>query len=109
MTHISLIALGDEMHPETEASATGLARRLVKENGAFKQLVIRLRPGGSLPEHDNPGEATLLVLEGAVRFIEFNSGAVHELRTGDLLAVPQARHSVEADEESLLLLSFAVA
>ncbi len=109
MTHISLTALGKGLQPEVKASATGLARRLVKEEGAFKQLALRLRAGGSLPAHDNPGEATLLVLEGAVRFIEADSGAVHELRAGDLLTVPHQRHSVEADEESLLLLSFAAA
>ncbi len=108
MTHISLIALGGELQPETEASPTGLARRLVKQDGAFKQLAIRLSAGGSLPDHENPGEATLLVLDGIVRFVEVGSGTVYELRTGDLFTVPNARHRVEAVEESLLLLSFVV-
>ena len=108
MTHISLIALAGELQPEAEASSTGIARRLVKQDGAFTQLAIRLSAGGSLPDHENPGEATLLVLEGVVRFVEVGSGTVHELRTGDLFTVPNARHRVEADEESLLLLNFAV-
>ncbi|RGE18849.1 hypothetical protein [Leucobacter sp. wl10] len=61
-----------------------------------------------LPEQDNPGEATLLVVEGAVRFLNLDTGSVHELRAGDLLEVPAARRAVEADEESLLLLTFVL-
>lgn len=105
-SHISLTSLGDELQPEAEGSATGLATRLAKQGGRFQQIAIRLSRGGSLPDHNNPGEATLLVVEGAVRFNELESGAVHELRTGDLLEVPDERHSVEADEDSLLLLTF---
>jgi quercetin dioxygenase-like cupin family protein len=108
MSYISLKNLGEQLRTAAEESDTGLGGQLVKDNGRFQQMFLRINKGGSLPEHSNPGEATLLVLDGAVRFIENESKIVNELRPGDLIEVPDCLHSVEADEESLLLLSFAV-
>lgn len=108
MTHTPLRALSDELLPEANASASGLARRMVTAGSAFQQLALRLNAGGEFPDHANPGQATLLVVEGSVRFIEIDSGREHALRSGDLITVPDVLHRVVADEVSLLLLSFAV-
>ena len=59
-----------------------------------------------LPEHGNPGEARLHILSGQVSFIEIGEERTHTLTAGDLFAVPDALHRVEADAESLVLLSF---
>lgn len=67
------------------------------------QTVIALRAGMSLSEHENPGEATVLVLEGRVRLYAGDSSA--EGSSGELLTVPQARHGLEALEDSVLLLT----
>lgn len=107
MTHISLTSLSDELLPDAEASGTGIAVRPLKEDGLVRQVAIQFRKGGVLPEHDNPGEAMALVIEGSVRFLVEGTDQVHELRAGDLLTVPESRHSVEAVEPSLLLLTFA--
>jgi quercetin dioxygenase-like cupin family protein len=50
------------------------------------QTVIALRQGASLAEHDNPGEATLLVLHGTVRL--HAGDQFWEGSEGDLLVVP---------------------
>jgi quercetin dioxygenase-like cupin family protein len=70
---------------------------------ALRQTVIALTAGHRLDEHENPGEATVHVLVGRVRLA---AGADHwEGSPGDLLIVPPARHSLEALEDSAVLLT----
>ena len=61
----------------------------------LRQTVIGMSQGARLRSTE-PGEATVQVLHGRVRMI---AGAQSwEARTGDLLIVPDARHSLEALE-----------
>jgi quercetin dioxygenase-like cupin family protein len=81
--------------------------RVVKPLDAFGERVrvvgIGLDAGSELPEHDNPGDATLQVLAGSVTL--FAEGHEFPLAAGRLMPVPQARHRVEAHETSALLLT----
>lgn len=71
----------------------------------LRQTVIGMMAGSELGEHENPGEATVHVLRGRVRL---SSGdASWEGRPGDLLKVPNARHSLQALENSAILLTVA--
>jgi quercetin dioxygenase-like cupin family protein len=54
--------------------------------------------GAYLAEHENPGEATVQVLRGRVRLS--SGGLSWEGCTGDMIFVPDARHSLEALEDS---------
>lgn len=71
----------------------------------LRQTVIALTAESTLAEHENPGEATLFVLRGRVRL---HAGEVTwDGIPGDLIVIPQAKHSLEALEDSAVLLTVA--
>jgi quercetin dioxygenase-like cupin family protein len=101
----SLDALGRELLEQAQRAPADRASRTVVggHEHVMRQTVLALAAGTSLAEHDNPGEATLVVLRGR---IVLRSGADSwDARTGDLLEIPQARHSVEAAEDAVILLT----
>jgi quercetin dioxygenase-like cupin family protein len=71
----------------------------------LRQTLIALAAGHRLDEHDNPGEATVYVLHGRVRLSAGDVG--WEGFPGDLLIVPAARHTLDALEDSAVLLTVA--
>lgn len=64
--------------------------------------LIALTSGSMLDEHNNPGEALVQVVSG--RVVVRGDGQTLEGSTGDLLVVPDAPHSLEALDESVIVL-----
>jgi quercetin dioxygenase-like cupin family protein len=71
----------------------------------LRQTLIALRSGARLDEHESPGEATLQVLHGRVALVAGDDR--WELSAGDLLAIPAARHALEALDDAVVLLTVA--
>lgn len=83
----------------------GLRARGLHHEHVLRQTLITLAAGHRLDEHDSPGEATVYVLHGRVRLA---AGDVDwEGSPGDLLIVPDARHTLEALADSTVLLTVA--
>lgn len=105
MQKVSLMALArTELELATHASSGRSARTVYGgHEHQLRQTLIALRAGQSLSEHQNPGEATLYVVQGRVL-----------LRSGedswngspaDLLTIPDGMHAVDAIEDSVVLLT----
>lgn len=104
---MSLDALAREHADRAGSDSTGRSATTVYggHERTLRQTVIALAAGRSLSEHENPGEATMIVLQGRARLL--SDGEVWDGRSGDLLVIPEARHSVEAVEDTVLLLTVA--
>lgn len=107
MNKLSLDAVAHTQAQEAASASSGRAATTVfgGHEHTLRQTVIALTAGSVLAEHENPGEATLLVLTGRVRLIAGDTS--WDGRSGDLLVVPQARHSLEAVEAAVVLLTVA--
>jgi quercetin dioxygenase-like cupin family protein len=71
----------------------------------LRQTVIGMIAGSEMQEHENPGEATIYVVKGSVRLTVGEEQ--WDARTGDLLMIPDARHSLLAVVDAAILLTVA--
>jgi quercetin dioxygenase-like cupin family protein len=107
MQKISIDALATQQLKAATAASSGRAADTVYggHEKILRQTVIAMTNGTTVSEHRNPGEATILVLRGRVRL---RAGANSwQARTGDLLIVPDSVHSLEAEEDAVVLLTVA--
>jgi quercetin dioxygenase-like cupin family protein len=107
MQKLSLDALAREQLEAARREPAGRAAHTAVggHEHVLRQTVIALLGGRSLAEHENPGEATVYVLRGRVRLA--TDSACWDGRQGDLIIVPPSRHSLEALEDSAVLLTVA--
>jgi quercetin dioxygenase-like cupin family protein len=107
MQTTSLIDLARQQLTLARAASSGRSSSTVHggHERQLRQTLIALAAGQTLNEHETPGEATVHVLHGRVRLAA--GGTSWDGAAGDLLIVPDARHSLEALDESAVLLTVA--
>lgn len=99
----SLTETARELEARAAGSRAGRAAETVVHGDRFRQVLMALRSGGALADHDNPGEASLQCLSGRVTLSAGEES--WDLAGGDVVLVPQRRHRVDAHEDSVVLLS----
>lgn len=105
MDSLSLTAVADEQLARARQSNSGRSAQTIYggHEHFLRQTVIAIVGGRELGEHYSPGEATLQVLSGEVKVVaedESWQGGI-----GDFLVIPAVRHSLEAVEDAVVLLS----
>jgi len=105
MQENSLTALARHQLDRARNALSGRSTETVcgGHGGVLRQTVIALLAGQRLDEHDNPGEATVQVLEG--RIVLSSGDLSWSGWRGDLIEVPRSRHSLEAVEDAAILLT----
>jgi quercetin dioxygenase-like cupin family protein len=107
MEKFSLIATGREQLEQARLGSSGRAAQTVfgGHEHVLRQTIVALTAGQQLDEHESPGDATVHVMQGRVRLL---AGAVAwDGIAGDLLVVPDSRHSLQALEDAVVLLTVA--
>jgi quercetin dioxygenase-like cupin family protein len=93
------------LHDESTWSSGQNARTLIKYDD-FRVVLLALQAHARMAEHKAEGRISIHVLTGHLRLSA--SGRTFDLRPGSLLALDRGvPHSVEAIEESALLLTIA--
>lgn len=107
MVKSSLSALARQQLVIAKSASSGRSAATVVggHEKVMRQTVIALAAGHKLGEHENPGEATIHVLNGRIRLNSANDS--WEGSPGDLLIVPDHRHDLEAMQDAVVLLTVA--
>ena len=107
MQKLSLDALARELLERAAGAGGGRAAQTVigGHEKMLRQTVIAMVKDAILTEHANPGEASVHVLRGRVLLAA--GGQSWEGREGDLLIVPDSPHSLQALQDSVVLLTVA--
>ena len=105
MQKYSIEAIAKQQIDQARNSAAARAASTVYggHEHALRQTVLGLKGGAALAEHDNPGEGTVFVVSGRVTLA--TEGESWEGRAGDLIVIPNARHTLTAEEDSAVLLT----
>jgi quercetin dioxygenase-like cupin family protein len=107
MENVSLTTLAAEQLESARQASSGRASKTVYggHEHSLRQTLIALLAGQQLSEHENPGEATVHVLQGHVELSADGEGVSGS--AGDLLVVPDMRHALRAVEDSVVILTVA--
>jgi len=100
-----LAAAGAALLDTARTAESGRAASTVFASPGLRAVLIALREGGALAEHNAPAAATLQCLSGRARLWAADREWV--LETGEYAAIPPERHGVDALSDCVLLLTVA--
>jgi quercetin dioxygenase-like cupin family protein len=100
MRHLNEIAL--QHLNEARHSGHGRSSERLLHQKVLRQTLVALKEGTVLAEHNAPYSGSLQILHGRIRV---TSGEDLVLEAGQLHVLPAERHSVEALEDAVFLLT----
>lgn len=103
---VVLTEVAEELIADLAQHPSGRTARTVLSGTVMRAVVIALREGAVLAEHDAPSAATLYVITGRVTLRAVDREWT--VSPGELLALPPQRHAVEAHADSAFLLTVAL-
>ena len=104
---VDVHALAGELLQKAAAESAGrAARTLPHPVDGLRQTLIALREGAVMDEHESPGAASLMVIRGRVRIMAGRDDLV--IGPHQIAPVPDQRHSLRAEEPSVVLLTVAL-
>ena len=103
---VELTELAEALVSDLPNHAAGRTAKTIISGTVIRAVVVALREGAEMNEHDSPPGATLQVLSGEVTL----RAGEREWRVGQgrLVPVPALRHSVRAHTDSAFLLTVAL-
>ncbi|KGN34210.1 cupin [Knoellia sinensis KCTC 19936] len=103
---VDLLAVGEAMLVEAREAGRGRVTKAVVRQPGQNLILLALPAGGSLPDHEAPGPASLQCLSGEV-VLSSEEGST-TLVAGTVCAIPQSTHAVTSQVDSLCLLSVSL-
>ena len=105
MDSVSLTSLASEQLSQARQANSGRASHTLHggHNHELRQALVALLAGHELSEHDSPGQASLQVLQGHVHLTAGEE--VWDGKTADYVVIPSQRHSLQAIDDSVILLT----
>lgn len=103
---VVLSELADSLIADLRNHPAGRTARTIVSGSAMRAVVIALKEGTELAEHDSPAAATLYVVRGKVTLAAGEKNWT--IYPGQLVPVPPQRHSVNAHADSAILLTVAL-
>jgi Uncharacterized conserved protein, contains double-stranded beta-helix domain len=105
MSSVDLGELTDELLAAAGTADSGRGMHVFRAvpGGSLSQVLLVLRKGRELSEHENPGEALLHVLRGRVRLTAGVEAC--DLCADEHIVIPQQRHGLLALEDAAVLLT----
>ena len=106
---VNITAATATLLKEAQEAPSGRAAHTLKSaaHAPLKQTLMALLASQSLAEHTAPGPATIMVLHGSVK-LRSSDGDIG-MGAGDWAPIPRARHSLDAAEDAVVLLTVAAA
>jgi len=104
---VVLSELADSLIADLPHHPAGRTARTILSGTAMRAVVIALKEGSELAEHESPPAATLQVIRGKVTLAAGDTDWT--VYPGQLIPIPPRRHSVHAHADSAVLLTVALA
>ena len=103
---VALPELAEALVADLANHPAGRTAKTIMSGTVMRAVVVALKAGAEMNEHDSPTAATLYLIQGEVTLKA--GDREWQISPGQLVPVPPQRHSVQARSDSAFLLTVAL-